>query len=112
MGQQEYMVQRAETRIPTKLTAMLVSKHGRIGVETGLTENVSSRGARVITASEWQCNDTILLAIPGFRFTSAARVAYCDLLRDGQFGTGLQFTEPSEHLEITSLATVIEFPRT
>jgi len=107
-----HSMQRAEERINTKVTAMLVGRHGKLGVEIGLTENVSSRGARVITKSEWKHDDTILFALPGFHFTSAARVAYCDPLGDGQFGTGLEFAGASEDLEISALATAIEFLRT
>lgn len=110
MGQQ-FMVRRAEERVHTKVTALLVGGHGKLGVETGLTENVSARGARVITASKWQLDDKILIALPGFHFTSAARVAYSVPLGDGQFGTGLEFAGPSEHLEITALATALEFLR-
>ena len=111
MGQQ-YVVERTVNRVQTRVTALLVGRQGKLGVEIGLTENVSSRGARVIMKSEWQCDDTILLALPGFRFSSAARVAYCDSLGDGQFGTGLEFTGPSEDLEMTALAIALEFPRT
>lgn len=107
-----YMVQRAEDRVDTKVTALLFSRHGRLGVETGLTENVSSRGARVISTRQWPLDDTILVALPGFHFTAAARVAYCDPLGDGRFGTGLEFVGASEHLEITALATALEFART
>jgi PilZ domain-containing protein len=110
MGQQ-FIVQRAEDRVHTKVTALLIGRLGKLEVETGLTENVSSHGARVITASEWQRNDTVLVALPGFHFTSAARVAYCDPLGDGWFGTGLEFAGPSEDLEITALATALELPR-
>ena len=95
MRQQQYMVQRAEDRVDMKVTALLVGRHGRLGVETGLTENVSSRGVRVISTSEWQLDDTILVAVPGFHFTSAARVAYCDPLGDGRFCTGLEFVGAS-----------------
>jgi len=109
--EQEYIVERAEQRVQTRVTAVLIGRPGRLGIETGLTENVSSRGARIITASEWQRGEKVLLALPGFRFTSAARVAYCDALGNGRFGTGLEFAGPSENLEITALATAIEFPR-
>jgi hypothetical protein len=71
---QAYKVGRAEERIDTKVTALLVGKHDAMGVETGLTENISFHGARVITTSQWPLDDTVLLALPGFHFTSAARV--------------------------------------
>ncbi len=108
---QQQVVQRAEDRIDMKVTALLVGRHGRLGVETGLTENVSSRGVRVISRSEWLLDDTILVALPGFHFTSAARVAYCDPLGDGRFGTGLEFVGASEHLEMTALAAALQFPQ-
>jgi hypothetical protein len=104
-------VQRAEARVDMKVTALLIGRHDKVGVETGHTENISSRGARVISTSEWTLDDTILVAIPGFHFTAAARVAYCDRLGDGRFGAGLEFVEASEHLELTALATALEFPR-
>ena len=106
---QQFTVARAENRADMKVTAMLIGRHGKLGVEKAITENVSSRGARVISTSQWLVDDTILVALPGFHFTAAARVAYCDPLGDGRFGTGLEFVGASEHLEITALATALEF---
>jgi PilZ domain len=111
MKEQDYAVRRTEDRVGMKVTALLVGGRQKLGVETGLTENVSSRGARVISTSEWSRNDTILVAVPGFHFTSAARVAYCDALGDGRFSTGLEFVPAGPHLEITALAASLEFPR-
>jgi PilZ domain len=111
MKEQEYAVRRTEDRVGMKVTALLVGGRAKLGVETGLTENLSSRGARVISTSEWSRNDTILVAVPGFHFTSAARVAYCDALGDGRFSTGLEFVPAGPHLEITALAASLEFPR-
>jgi PilZ domain len=108
---QQHMVQRAENRVDMKVTALLVGRHGRLGVETGVTENVSARGARVVSSSEWLLDDTILVALPGFHFTSAARVAYCDPLGDGRFGTGLEFVGAREPLEMTALAAALQFPQ-
>jgi hypothetical protein len=111
MRQQQYMVQRAVDRVDMKVTALLVGKHGKLGVETGLTEDVSSRGVRVTSTSEWRLGDTILVAIPGFHFTSAARVAYCNPLSNGRFGVGLEFVGARESLEMTALAAALEFPQ-
>lgn len=101
---QHFMVERAEDRVDMKVTAMLVGRHGRLGVERVITENVSSRGVRVISASEWYTDDTILLSLPAGHFTSAARVAYCDALGEGQFATGLEFVGSSEPLQMSVLA--------
>lgn len=105
---QQFIVERAEKRVDIKLTAMLIGTHGKLGVEKAITENVSSRGVRVISTSEWFIDDTILVALPAGHFTSAARVAYCDALGPGRFGTGLEFVGSSEHLEISALGTALE----
>ena len=105
----KYAVQRAEDRIDMKVTALLVGNQDRLGVETGVTADVSSRGARVIARSERALGETILIAIPGFHFTAAARVAHCQTLGDGRFGIGLEFVVGSEPLEMTALATALQF---
>lgn len=109
--EQPYKVRRADERIDTKVTALLVGKQDMMGVEIGLTDNISSHGARVITTSQWPLDNTILLSLPGFHFTSAARVAYCDPIGDGRFGVGLQFAGLSEPLEVAALAAELQFPR-
>jgi hypothetical protein len=109
MTQQQYAAMRAENRIDMKVTALLVGKQEKMGVETGLTADVSSRGARVISRSAWPLGETILVSIPGFHFTAAARVVYCCGLADGKFGVGLEFVVASEPLEMTALATSVWF---
>jgi PilZ domain len=101
---QQFMVERAENRVDMRVTAMLVGRHGRLGVEKAITENVSCRGVRVISASEWYTDDTILISLPAGHFTSAARVAYCDALGEGRFATGLEFVGSSEPLQMSELA--------
>jgi hypothetical protein len=111
MIQQTYAIQRVEERIDMRVTALLVGKHDKLGVETGETADVSSRGARVIARSERPTGDTLLIAIPGFQFTAAARVAYCNPLSDGRFGIGLEFMVGSEPLEVAALAAELHFSR-
>jgi hypothetical protein len=109
MTQQMYAAMRAENRIDMKVTALLVGKQEKVGVETGLTADVSSRGVKVISRSEWPLGETILVSIPGFHFMAAARVVYCRGLTDGRFGVGLEFVVASEPLEMTALATSLRF---
>jgi len=109
MTQQRYAAMRAENRIDMKVTALLVGKQEKLGVETGLTADVSSRGAKVISQSAWPPGETILVSIHGFHFTAAARVVYCSGLPDGKFGVGLEFVVASEPLEMTALATSLRF---
>jgi hypothetical protein len=108
---QQFMVERAENRIDMKVTAMLVGRHDKLGVERAITENVGPRGVRVISTSEWMIDDTILVALPAGHFTSVARIAYRDTLGQGRFGTGLEFIGSSEPLEMSVLTSTIESPQ-
>jgi hypothetical protein len=74
------------------------------GSETSFTENVSARGARVVSSRRWQLNESVLIAsLPG-DFTARARVAYCQQMRGENFAIGLEFLEPSGHWVIGSSA--------
>lgn len=106
--EQQFMVERGQNRVGMKLTAMLIGTHGKLGVEKAVTENVSPNGVRVISTSDWFIDDTILVSLPAGHFTSAARVAYCDVLGQGRFGVGLEFVGSSEALEINALASALE----
>ena len=101
---EQYMVQRAENRVEMKLTALLIGRHGKLGVEKAVTENVSPSGTRVLSTSEWYIDDTILVALPAGHFTSAARVAYCDAIGEGRYVTGLEFVGLEEPLAVSALA--------
>jgi hypothetical protein len=59
--------------------------------EKGLTENVSPRGARVVTWHSWQPGDEPRLTPPSCEFHLSARVIYCQPVREGLFSVGLQF---------------------
>lgn len=108
---QQFMVERGENRVDMKLTAMLIGTHGKLGVEKAITENVSTRGVRVISTSEWFIDDTILVSLPAGHFTSAARVAYCDVLDQDRFVMGLEFVGSTEALELNALGTALESPQ-
>ena len=72
------------------------------GVETAFTENVSSRGARVLSAHRWKANDRLTIAsLPG-DFCAMARVAYCQAVRGRGFAIGIEFLEPAGRWVISS----------
>lgn len=90
-----YTIPRRERRIPMELGVHLTGHPQAPGVEATFTENVSSRGARVITTRRWQTNDRVVIAsLPG-DFRAQARVAYCQPQRGDGFAIGLEFLEPS-----------------
>lgn len=75
--------------------AVHLSGHESVpGVETAFTENVSSRGARVMSIRRWHVNEKLEIeSLPG-NFRALARVAYCQPQDEG-FVIGLEFLEPS-----------------
>lgn len=109
--EQQFIAERIENRVDMQLTAMLIGTHGKLGVEKAFTQNVSPRGVRVISTSDWFIDDTILVSLPAGHFTSAARVAYCDALGQGRFGVGLEFVGSTEALEINALAAAQKTPQ-
>jgi hypothetical protein len=100
-------IERTERRINVRGTAMLIGRHGRLGVERAIMQNASSRGVRVISTTEWYADDTILVSLPVGHFTSAARVAYCDVLEEGRFAIGLEFVGSDKPLDMSAL----DFPQ-
>jgi hypothetical protein len=107
---QQFMAEGAENCVDMKVTAMLVGRLDKLGVERAITKNVSPRGVCVVSTSESMIDDTLLVALPAGQVTFVARAAYCDALGEGRFGAGLAFVGSSEPLEMSGLATALESP--
>jgi len=60
--------------------------------EAAITENVSPRGARVITDSLCAPGKLVRLVAPGGHRKLSARVIYCEHLREGKFAVGLRLS--------------------
>ena len=85
---------RSEQRVPMEV-GVRISGHAAIpGTETTFTENVSSRGARVLSTRPWKINDQIVISTMTGAFRSTARVAYCAAAAESHFAVGLEFIEP------------------
>lgn len=63
------------------------------GAESTFTENVSARGARVVSIRHWDKGAQLSLASRTGEFRSAARVAYCQPLHGDGYAIGLEFLE-------------------
>jgi len=86
---------RTENRLPMAV-AIQISGNDRLpGIEMTFTENVSLRGARIITQREWRRDERVHVASRPGDFRATARVAYCERLRETGFAIGLEFLEPS-----------------
>lgn len=55
-----------------------------------LTENVSTRGARIVTESKLQLGEMIEIHFPDAEIQFHGRVVYSQQLLDGRFATGLE----------------------
>ena len=86
---------RSERRIPMEIGVYLEGNHQVPGAEATFTENVSARGARVISVRRWKLNDRLTFASRTGDFRSSARVAYCQPLQGDGFAIGVEFLEPS-----------------
>jgi len=63
------------------------------GSESTFTENVSVKGARVVSARRWEKESPLVFTSRTGEFRSAARVAYCQSLRGDGFAIGVEFLE-------------------
>ncbi len=84
---------RVEKRIPMELGIQIAGHSETPGTEMTFTQNVSSRGARVLTARKWRPNDMLLVATASGEFRSPGRVAYCHRTDSG-FAIGVELLEP------------------
>jgi len=96
---------RRENRIPMAVAIQMSGSSRRPEIEHTFTENVSSRGARILTQRAWRRNERVTIASLRSDFQSRARVAYCERLRETGFAIGLEFLEHSGHWVVDSSAT-------
>jgi len=82
---------RHEKRIPIELTVCLVSAGQPREMEQAFTENVSFRGARVVTKRRWHSGEQPRVSSLTGEFYLPARVVYCHPRPNGSFGVGLEF---------------------
>jgi PilZ domain len=81
---------RIEDRTPMKVTVDLSSLDVRTPAQEGVTENVSTRGARILTSKPWKPNDRLNVRSLLGNFRSRARVVYCVPVEGDRFAIGLQ----------------------
>jgi hypothetical protein len=84
---------RAEKRIAMEIPVVLDGHRETPGSESTFTENVSARGARVMSVRRWEKGESLLFASRTGEFRSSARVAYCQALHGEGYAVGVEFLE-------------------
>lgn len=86
---------RVEERIAAAVAVMLTSADPAFPTELTLTQNISSRGARVVTRGLWWANDSLVVKSLEGDLQSEARVIYRQPIRENVYVVGLELIEPS-----------------
>lgn len=92
---------RSEPRISMEVGVQLTGEGPLPGTESTFTENVSCRGARILSSRRWKVNDHLMIATLTGAFRSTARVAYCVPEPQSGFAVGVEFLDPSENWVVT-----------
>lgn len=90
----KYTFHRAEKRIPMEIPVLIDGHRVAPGSESTFTENVSARGARVVTVRHWEQGEKLSFTSHTGEFRSPARVAYCQPLQGNGFAIGVEFLAP------------------
>jgi len=93
-SQGAFRFNRAERRVPMEIPVLLDGHRQMPGTESTFTENVSARGARVVSTRRWELGERLTFASRTGEFRSSARVAYCEPLQSDGFAIGVEFLEP------------------
>ena len=84
---------RRENRIPMEIPVVLDGHRQVPGTESTFTENVSVKGARVVSIRRWEKGAPLFFASRTGEFRSAARVAYCQPIHGDGYAIGVEFLE-------------------
>jgi PilZ domain-containing protein len=93
-NRQAFAFHRVERRIPMEIPVVLDGHLRMPGTESTFTENVSARGARVVSTRRWEQGDRLTFVSRTGEFRSSARVTYCQPLQGDGFAIGVEFLEP------------------
>lgn len=85
---------RFEKRSVAAAAVMLTSPDSMFPTELTLTENISSRGARVVTRSLWRANDSLVIKSLEGSLHSQARVIYRRAIREEVYAIGMELIAP------------------
>jgi hypothetical protein len=85
---------RHEKRSAVAVAVMLTSPNTAFPTEMTWTQNVSSRGARVVTKGLWRASDSqVVKSLEGSLY-SETRVTYREPIGENVYAVGLELIEP------------------
>lgn len=82
---------RIEKRASVALQVQLLILQSPGAIEDAKTENISARGARVVTTHPLEPHEPLLLTSSEGNVQTHARVVYCQRIADQSYAVGLQF---------------------
>ena len=85
---------RYEKRTAATVAVMLTSRERAFTTELTFTENISGRGARVLTKKLWWPNDSVVIKSLEGDLQSEARVVYRRPVRESVYAIGLELLAP------------------
>ena len=86
--------ERREERASASVVLMLSGQSGRSAPEWASTDNISARGARILTTRSWNPNDRVLIRCAEGNLQSRGRVVYRQRLHDNLFAIGVKLLAP------------------
>ena len=87
------LLRRAENRTVIRMFVKLSNPdNGKFEITP--TIDVSRHGARVVTKSQWQPNQDLIVQTIRGNLYSRARAVHCELLTDGSYALGLELYSP------------------
>jgi len=81
---------RVGNRTPVHVAVDLSAADVHLAAQQGMTENVSPRGARIVTSQPLQPNDRVTVRSLLGSLRSRARVVYCQPVAKGSWAIGLE----------------------
>jgi len=86
--------ERRELRIRVAVDVMLSGQDGKSTSEWALTENISARGARILTTHSWNPNDCLRIKCAEGTLEARGRVVYRQRLHDNASVIGIRLLSP------------------
>jgi PilZ domain-containing protein len=86
--------ERRELRIPVAVVVTLSGLNGESPLEWASTENISVRGARILTTRSRNPNDCLLIKCAEGNLQARGKVVYRQCLRDNLFAIGVRLLAP------------------